>query len=137
VSRCRTAAVPAEAAQLAVLTQFLQDFWADERLPPEHALSFELALEEIFVNVMTHGASQDKVPEVQLTLLLSDHDLSMTLEDDGPHFDPLARPQPDVTAEVSQRPVGGLGIFLVRKLMDAVSYERVAARNCLRMSKRV
>jgi serine/threonine-protein kinase RsbW len=137
VSRRRTAAVPAEAAQLAVLTQFLQDFWAEERLAPEHALSFELALEEIFVNVVTHGASQDKVPEVQLTLLLCDRDLSMTLEDDGPHFDPLARPPPDVTADVSQRPVGGLGIFLVRKLMDTVSYERVAARNRLMMRKRV
>lgn len=137
MSRRRTAAVPAQAAQLGVLTQFLQDFWAEERLPPEHALSFELALEEIFVNVVTHGASQDKVPEVHLTLLLSDRDLSMTLEDDGPHFDPLSRPPPDVAADLSQRPLGGLGIFLVRKLMDAVSYERVAARNRLMMSKRV
>ena len=122
---------------MAVLTQFLLDFWAEERLPPEHALSFELALEEIFVNVVTHGASQDKVPEVQVTLAIRDRDVSMTLEDDGPHFDPLARPPPDVAAELSQRPVGGLGIFLVRKLMDAVSYERVAARNRLMMSKRV
>ena len=137
MSSRRTAAVPAEAAQLAVLTQFLLDFWAEERLPPEHALSFELALEEIFVNVVTHGASQDKVPEVQVTLAIRDRDVSMTLEDDGPHFDPLARPPPDVAAELSQRPVGGLGIFLVRKLMDAVSYERVAARNRLMMSKRV
>lgn len=137
MSSRRTAAVPAEAAQLAVLTQFLQDFWSEERLPPEHALSFELALEETFVNVVTHGASQGKVAEVQVTLLLSDRDLSMTLEDDGPHFDPLARPPPDVTADVSQRPVGGLGIFLVRKLMDTVSYERVATRNRLMMRKRV
>jgi serine/threonine-protein kinase RsbW len=137
VSRRRTAAVTAEAAQLAVLTQFLQDFWSEERLPPEHALSFELALEEIFVNVVTHGASQDKVPKVEVTLLLCDRDLSMTLEDDGLHFDPLSRPSPDVTADISQRPVGGLGIFLVRELMDAVSYERLATRNRLTMSKRV
>lgn len=137
MSRRRTAAVSAEATQLAVLTQFLRDFWTEERLPPEHALSFELALEEIFVNVVTHGAPQGKAPEVEVTLLLCDRDLSMTLEDDGPHFDPLARPSPDVTAELSDRPVGGLGIFLVRKLMDAVSYERVATRNRLMMSKRL
>jgi len=137
VTKRRTAAVPAEATQLAVLTQFLRDFWAEERLPPEHAFGFELALEEIFVNVVTHGALQGKVPEVEVTLLLCDRDLSMTLEDDGPRFDPLSRPSPDVTAELSERPVGGLGIFLVRQLMDAVSYERVAARNRLMMNKRV
>jgi serine/threonine-protein kinase RsbW len=137
VRRQRTAAVPAEATQLAVLTQFLRDFWAEERLPPEHALSFELALEEIFVNVVTHGATDGKVPKAEVTLLLCDGDLSMTLEDDGPQFDPLARPSPDVTAELSDRPVGGLGIFLVRKLMDTVSYERVATRNRLMMRKRL
>jgi serine/threonine-protein kinase RsbW len=137
VSGQRTAAVSAEAAQLAVLTQFLQDFWSDQRLPSEHALSFELALEEIFVNVVTHGASVGKVPQVQVTLLLHEGDLSMTLEDDGLHFDPLSRPAPDVAADLMQRPQGGLGIFLVRQLMDAVSYERVAERNRLTMSKRV
>jgi serine/threonine-protein kinase RsbW len=137
VSGQRTAAVPAEAAQLAVLTQFLQDFWAEERLPPEHALSFELALEEIFVNVVTHGAPADKVPAVEVTLLLREGDLSMTLEDDGPEFDPLSLPPPDVTAGLRERRQGGLGVHLVRQLMDAVTYRRVATRNRLTMSKRL
>jgi anti-sigma regulatory factor (Ser/Thr protein kinase) len=135
VSAERTAAVPAEAAQLAALTQFLRDFWSDQGLPSEHAPSFELALEEIFVNVVTHGAPQGQVPEVAVTLSLRGRDLSMTLEDDGPHFDPLCLPTPDVTAALSERRQGGLGIFLVRELMDDVSYERVATRNRLTMSK--
>lgn len=137
MSARRTATVPAQAAQLAVLMQFLRDFWAEERLPPGQALSFELALEEIFVNVVIHGAPPGRVLEVEVTLRLNDRDLSMTLEDDGPHFDPLSRPSPDVTAGLSERAIGGLGIFLVRKLMDTVSYQRVADRNRLMMSKRV
>jgi serine/threonine-protein kinase RsbW len=135
VSAQRTAAVPAEAAQLAVLNQFLRDFWSEQGLPPEQALSFELALEEIFVNVVTHGAPQGQVPQVAVTLSLQGRELSMTLEDDGPQFDPLSLPPPDVTASVSERRQGGLGIFLVRQLMDDVRYQRVAARNRLTMSK--
>ncbi len=61
----------------------------------------------------------------------------MTIEDDGPRFDPLSLPPPDVTASLDERPIGGLGLFLVRQLMDAVSYDRVGARNRLRMTKRV
>ena len=133
----RTAAVPAEAAQLAALTQFLRDFWSDERLPPDHALSFELALEEIFVNAVTHGAPQGNTPQVAVTLSLRGRELSMTLEDDGPPFDPLSLPPPDVTARLSERRQGGLGVFLVRQLMDDVSYQRVATRNRLTMSKQI
>jgi anti-sigma regulatory factor (Ser/Thr protein kinase) len=51
----------------------------------------------------------------------------MTIEDDGPRFDPLSLPPPDVTAGLAERPVGGLGLFLVRQLMDVVSYDRVGA----------
>jgi serine/threonine-protein kinase RsbW len=59
----------------------------------------------------------------------------MTIEDEGPGFDPLSLPPPDVTASLADRRVGGLGVFLVRQMMDSVSYERVAGRNQLRMSK--
>jgi serine/threonine-protein kinase RsbW len=61
----------------------------------------------------------------------------MTVEDDGPQFDPLSLPPPDVTVSLADRKVGGLGVFLVRNLMDTVSYARVAGRNQLRMSKRL
>jgi serine/threonine-protein kinase RsbW len=59
------------------------------------------------------------------------------VEDDGPAFDPLLLPAPDVAASLEERKVGGLGVFLVRQMMDAVSYQRVAARNQLRMTKRL
>jgi serine/threonine-protein kinase RsbW len=60
----------------------------------------------------------------------------MTVEDDGPHFDPLSLPPPDVTVGLADRRVGGLGVHLVRNLMDTVSYARTAGRNQLCMSKR-
>jgi anti-sigma regulatory factor (Ser/Thr protein kinase) len=127
--------VPADAAQLPALVQFLQSFWTAQKLPPAQALTFELALEEVFLNVVLHGAPFGPLPRIEVTLALLGHGLTMTVEDTGPHFDPTALPSPDVTASAASRPVGGLGVFLVRQMMDAVSYERVGERNRLRMTK--
>ncbi len=128
-------AVPSDAAQLPALTQFLRQFWSDARLPPAQALPFELALEEVFMNVVLHGSPAGTAPRVEVSLRLSDAGLTMTVEDDGPRFDPLTVQPPDITANLAERRVGGLGVFLMRQMMDAVSYQRVGSRNQLRMTK--
>jgi serine/threonine-protein kinase RsbW len=70
-------------------------------------------------------------------LTLVDDGVTLTVEDDGPPFDPLSLPAPDLSASLDGRPVGGLGVFLVRKVMDAVRYQRREASNLLTLSKRV
>ena len=129
--------VPGEAAQLPVLTRFLQDFCATAELPPATTLPFEIALEEIFMNVVMHGSPAGRLAQVEVSLALSDDDLTLAVEDDGPAFDPLALPAPDVSAPLEARRIGGLGVYFVRQMMDAVSYARTGPRNQLRMSKRV
>jgi serine/threonine-protein kinase RsbW len=131
----RRTTVRGEAAQLPVLTRWLQEFWAAADLPAAAAMPFELALEEVFMNVVTHGRRPGEVAEVEVALELSPAGLTMTVEDDGPPFDPLSLPSPDVEASLTARPVGGLGVFLVRQMMDVVRYSRVGPRNRLTMSK--
>ena len=128
--------VAADAANLPQLTAFLQEFWCSAALPPGGCMAFELALEEVFMNVVMHGA-KGRPCRVEVCLALSVDSVSLTVEDDGPGFDPLSLPPPDVTASLAERPVGGLGVFLVRQTMDDVSYARVAHHNRLRMTKRV
>ncbi len=130
-------AVPAEAAQLPRLTRSLQEFWAAAALPEAHAPTFELALEEVFMNVVMHGSLPGSVPQVELSVGLTDGAVTMTIEDDGAAFDPLSLPAPDVTSGVAERRIGGYGVFLVRQMMDTVSYRRVGTRNQLQMSKRI
>jgi anti-sigma regulatory factor (Ser/Thr protein kinase) len=129
--------VRSDAAQLPALTQFLQAFWSAAALPPAQAMPFELALEEVFMNVVMHGSPPGAVPMVEVALVLADGAVTLTLEDNGPEFDPLTLPPPDIDASVDDRPIGGLGVFLVRQIMDAVSYHRVGVRNQLRMTKRI
>ena len=133
----RRTSVPSDATQLPVLTQFLQEFWSAASLPPAQAMSFELALEEIFMNVVMHGSPPGTVARVEVSLLLADGGVVLTVEDNGLEFDPLTLPQPDVEANLDDRPIGGLGVFLVRQMMDAVSYERIGSRNRLRASKHI
>ena len=129
--------VPSDAAQLPQLTQFLQQFWSAAGLPPAEAMTFELALEEIFMNIVMHGSQPGVTPWVEVSLALAADGLTMTVEDNGPQFDPLSLPPPDVTATLADRKVGGLGVFLVRNIMDTVTYARTAGRNQLRISKRL
>ena len=130
--------VAAEAAHLPALTHFLQGFWSEGELPAEQALAFELALEEVFMNVVLHGAQgAGALPLVEVALVLADGRLTMTVEYDGPEFDPLALPPPKLMGSLEERPVGGLGVFLVRKMMDTVTYERIGVRNRLRMAKAI
>ena len=126
-------AVDAVATQLPVLIRFLQEFWSAAKLPPAQAPTFELALEEVFVNIVTHGSQPGRTTSVEVSLALAESGLSMMVEDDGPAFDPLQLPAPDVTASLADRPVGGLGVFFVQQMMDSVSYQRIGARNRLTM----
>jgi len=133
----RRTAVPADPAQLSVLTEFLREFGSAAALAPTQVGTFELALEEIFMNIVMYGSQPGIAPRVEVSLDLGTDAVTMTVEDDGPQFDPLSLPPPDVTASLADRRVGGLGVFLVRKIMDTVSYELIAGRNQLRMSKRL
>lgn len=133
----RRTAVPADAAQLTVLSGFLRDFGSAVALDAAQVRTLELALEEIFMNIVMHGSQPGSMPLVEVSLHRAAESVTMTVEDDGPEFDPLSLPPPDVTASLADRKVGGLGVFLVRKMMDTVSYARIAGRNQLRMSKRL
>ena len=103
----RRTTVPSDAGHLPALTQFLQEFWSAADLPPTQALPFELALEEVFMNVVMHGSPAGTAPCVEVSLTLTDGGLTMTVEDDGPEFDPLSLPPPDVTASLGERPSAG------------------------------
>jgi anti-sigma regulatory factor (Ser/Thr protein kinase) len=119
----RHTTVPSDAAHLPALTEFLRDFWSESNLPAGDAVPFELALEEVFMNVVMHGAAADRATRVEVSVALVDGGVILIVEDDGP---PLEK-----------RPIGGLGVFLVRKMMDSVRYQRRGARNQLQMTKLV
>ncbi len=94
---------------------------------------FILALEEIFMNVVLYGY-KDGPGKVIVTLDLTLKQVTMSIIDEGKQFNPLAKPDPDLTLSADDRPIGGLGILMVKKIMDAIHYTYQERHNFLMMS---
>jgi anti-sigma regulatory factor (Ser/Thr protein kinase) len=127
--------LPGDAGQLPDAITFLQSFWEEAELPVALGFTFELALEEVFLNVALHGADSSRVPSVALELTASDTEVVLIVADDARPFDPLTLATPDIAAALEDRTIGGLGVHLVRQMMDTVSYTYEAGHNRLRMTK--
>lgn len=119
-----------------------------EALMAAHGLSkavtwpAEVALDEVLANVVRHGlegrAGTATVGlELRLDAGAEPPVCEVVVTDDGPAFDPLRTPDPDTSLTIEERPVGGLGIALVRRLMDEVEYERRDGKNRLRLRRRL
>lgn len=126
-----------DTAELVRLNTFLSEFWSENRLPEDLSMDVTLALEEVFLNVIQHGYSDAAEHEILVRLALETGAVALTVEDDGVPFNPLDLPPPDVNLPVEQRQIGGLGIHLVRRVMDGVEYFRVGGHNRLVMRKRL
>lgn len=118
-------------------------FSAAHHLPAGAVWPFQIALDEMLSNIVDHGGSAKPKAKakskagIDIEFRLDQGVLELTIEDDAAAFDPLMVPLPDTMAPIESRPVGGLGIYLVRRLMDAVEYERKDGRNRLVCRKKI
>ena len=96
-----------------------------------------LAIEEIVTNCIHYGYDDADEHTIVITLSVADETLTITVVDDGHEFDPLAREGPDLTAPAEGRPIGGLGIHMLRSLSDGMAYERRGGTNHLTLTKRL
>ena len=95
-----------------------------------------IAVEEIFVNI-SHYAYGDQTGEATIRIETEDspQGIAITFIDRGMPYDPLAKPDPDITLGAEERQIGGLGIFMVKKTMDEMEYQFVDGQNILRIKK--
>ena len=122
--------------QVSLLPAFVEDAVKASKLKAEVADSLNLALEEAVVNVINYAYPEGTVGEVIIDAATTDSALTFTITDNGKPFDPTARKEVDINASVEERPIGGLGIHLVRQIMDDVRYERRGGKNVLILTKK-
>ena len=129
---------PADTAALDDVIGFAEEYLEQAECPLPLAMPLTVALEEMFVNI-AHYAYPDGKGEVQLALSFDPGPRIITfrLTDSGVPFDPLTHTDPDVTLPPEQRPIGGLGIFMMKKTMDSVHYEYTDGKNILTMQKKI
>ena len=123
--------------QISQLTDFLQEIADEKGLDASTAMNINLALEEAVTNVIMYAYPEGTDGLVDLEAILRDDSLVFILKDNGTPFDPTAAPEADVTLSAEERKIGGLGIFLVRKIMDTVHYVRSDGQNVLSMTKNI
>jgi len=94
-----------------------------------------LVLDELLTNTISYGYPEDGEHEIDVSMSQEGSCLRFLLQDDARPFDPLTAKTPDLESEACDRPIGGLGIHLVRAIMDRVAYERVGGTNRLLLEK--
>ncbi|MFZ9746309.1 MAG: ATP-binding protein, partial [Opitutaceae bacterium] len=102
---------------------------------PRDLYALQLALEEAVTNVITHGYRDQPGHAFTLELRCEDRRVTAVLTDDAPAYDPLARAEVDIHVPLAERGIGGLGVHLVKKLMDSAAYERRDGRNVLTLTR--
>ena len=119
-----------------MVADFVDEELEKRNVPMAAEAQIDIALDEIYTNVAKY-AYGDEVGEVTVRLDFSDDvsEVRMTVSDAGIPYDPLQQEDPDVSLEADERQIGGLGIYLVKQLMDEVSYEYRGGMNILRIRK--
>ncbi len=106
---------------------------AGHGLPATLMHDLHLVVEEVTCNVFSHGQVRGRDPALELLVSVDSQRLCMEFRDDGRPFDPLSQPAPDLDADIGDRPIGGLGVHLVRELAEEVAYSRDDHHNVLRV----
>ncbi len=113
----------------AAVDRFLDNMKVDAEI--RYAVLF--AVEELFTNVVKYAFDDQEPHRVGIQLLRAGSELALTMEDGGKPFDPTSAPVPDTTLALSERPVGGLGLFLLRQMSSRMEYWRIAGSNRIRV----
>ena len=128
--------IEAAVENLPQVTDFVDSHLEKAGCPVKAQMQIDIAVEEIFVNI-AHYAYDPETGKATVRVEVTEEPVtvSITFIDQGIPYDPLAKADPDVTLPAEEREIGGLGIFMVRKTMDDVSYEYQDGKNILTLKK--
>lgn len=125
----------ADIDNLEICQQVLDEAFAMIGASLSFQMHFMLAFEEVFVNICNYAYENGGT--IHLRLEISDKDLEVTLCDWGKPFDPLKKKDPDLHASIEERKIGGLGIFLAKKYLDAFDYSYQDGKNVSVLKKEI
>jgi anti-sigma regulatory factor (Ser/Thr protein kinase) len=124
-------------AEVAVLAEALERFGTKHALALETRSTVNVVLEELVTNIIKYGYQGQPGQAIYVEIALRPGVLVLSVEDNAPPFNPLLAPEPDLKVPLHQRKPGGVGLHLVRKLMDHLDYQRTGGKNKLSMIKRL
>ena len=124
-------------SELDKLCQQLEKFGQSLGLSKKCIFEINLALDELFTNIISYGFADDDEHVIKVTLTPQNETLCLCIEDDGMPFNPVDAKEPELECTVEDCKIGGLGIHLLRNLMDEICYERCGDKNVLTLKKNI
>jgi len=123
--------------ELGRLNQFIEEIGAELNLDSELLMNLNLVMEEMVSNVIFYAYPEGTEAEIELRADYDGRELTFLLSDQGAEFDPTAQEDADVNIDPADRQIGGLGIFIVKNIMNHVTYQRLEGKNLLTMKKSI
>ena len=121
--------------ELAGLCHEVHNFLEEEKVPASPIYKIDLSLEEMLTNVIKYGYDDNSRHEISVSLQLDQNRILLKMRDDGHEFNPLLEAPPsDLSGELEERQVGGMGILLTRSMVDDISYSRDGNLNAVTVS---
>ena len=126
-----------EISEINKLAIFIEGLGEELNLTPDLVFNLNLVLEEAVSNVILYAYPKEESQEISLSAKMSGSNLVFVLTDSGKEFDPTQAPDADITLSAEERQIGGLGIFLIRQIMNTVEYQRIDGKNILTLGKQL
>ena len=133
----RSITLPNDIEKVPVLAEFVDEVCEIVGFDMSTTMGINLALEEAVVNVMSYAYQPGTMGNVNIEAIANETRLKFIISDWGTPFDPTAEKEVDTTLSAEERPIGGLGIHLVRQIMDSINYERIDGMNVLTLRKKL
>ena len=128
--------VNAQTSELSQVLAFADTILEEAGCSAKTKMQIDIAIEEIFVNIATYAyPSEGGQAVIEIETDKDGKIVKITFEDQGVPYNPLENEDPDITLPAEERPIGGLGIFMVKNIMDEVSYEYADGKNRLTIMK--
>ncbi|NJC98805.1 MAG: ATP-binding protein [Anaerolineae bacterium] len=125
----------AELESLSVFRQFISDCCAKFRVPDGTEFELKLAVDEACANIIEHGYKGMDPGSIILSFRIESDRILVQITDFGHVFEPAEAPKPDIEAALEDRPLGGMGLFLIYKTMDNIDYQTSEDGNILTFTK--
>jgi anti-sigma regulatory factor (Ser/Thr protein kinase) len=127
--------IGSEIAEIPKVSTRLEEALSGSGFSSEEILDTQLAVEEVITNTINHGYKKPG-GDIDISFRITGSSTEIEIADNAPPFNPLSLPEPDISGNISDRKVGGLGVFLVRQVMDDVRYRYENGKNVLTLEKR-
>ncbi len=124
-------------AELEHLCRTCEEIGRSINISDRTIFEMNLALDELFTNIISYGFDDHQEHTIKIGIKIEGDQMQMRIEDDGVPFNPLESKTPDFQCGVEECKIGGLGIHLIRKLMDDIQYQRIADKNVLVLRRKM